>query len=255
MWLLLFIVSLVYNFYHGIKNGKTPCLKSAKDLYQANIHLLKNIKCDENLLLNLLDEIRINSVKRTDINDHLLSLFFESLNINPRLIVELGVRGGESTFVLERVARICGSTLVSLDIKNCARISSYEKWIFVRQDDIQFARRFKEWCEERGIKPEIDVLFIDTSHLYEHTLSEIKHWFPFLAQKAKVFFHDTNLRRFFKRRDGSMGVGWNNRRGVIRAIEDYFSRSFNETADFTATEKGWHIDHYAPCNGFIVLTR
>src|SRR4051794_24576059 len=54
--------------------------------------------------LDLFDEISQRSAIRTDISDHLQMLFFESLPLRPSLIVELGVRGGESTFVLERVA-------------------------------------------------------------------------------------------------------------------------------------------------------
>ena len=53
--------------------------------------------------LQELDEIIIKSQERTVINDHLSSLFIESLRTNPKLIVELGVETGQSTFALERV--------------------------------------------------------------------------------------------------------------------------------------------------------
>src|SRR5258708_5830513 len=52
----------------------------------------------------------------TDISDHLPSLFAETVNARPELIVELGVRGGDSTFVLERAARFCNAHLISVDI-------------------------------------------------------------------------------------------------------------------------------------------
>jgi len=47
-----------------------------------------------------LDEIRARSLVGTDISDHLIVIFVESIVLQPKLIVELGVRGGESTFVL-----------------------------------------------------------------------------------------------------------------------------------------------------------
>ena len=94
-----------------------------------------------------LQEISERSLQGTPINDHLITLFNEALQINPKTIVELGVEFGESTFVLERVARLSEAKLISLDIQDCSRISTYDGWIFVQQDDIQFAARFPEWCK------------------------------------------------------------------------------------------------------------
>ncbi len=85
-------------------------------------------------------------------------------------------------------------------------------------------------------------------------MREIEHWFPLLAPRAKVFFHDTNQRRIYFREDGSMGVGWNNR-GVMVALEKYFNKNFNEKRDFTDLVNGWSIRHYAKCNGLTILTR
>ncbi len=195
------------------------------------------------------------AIKKTDISDHLETLFLESLDINPKLIVELGVGDGESTFVLERVARLWGSTLVSVDIEDCRDVSSYRKRIFIRQDDISFAGDFEDWCKEKVLVPRIDILFIDTSHLYDHTVTEIRSWFPFLSTRAKVFFHDTNMKDVFIRKDGSTGKGWDNERGVIRAVEEYLNTSFDESRDFSMILNGWVIRHYTVCNGFLVMER
>jgi cephalosporin hydroxylase len=195
------------------------------------------------------------SVRKTDISDHLETIFTESLDIAPRLIVELGVGDGESTFVFERVARLWEAVLVSVDIEDCRDVSTYSDRIFVRKDDIAFASSFADWCRSRQIEPVIDILFIDTSHLYDHTVAEIKSWFPFLAQRAKIFFHDTNMHDVFVRRDGSTGQGWDNERGVIRAIEGYFGRPFEEEKDFIDLQDGWVIKHYSCCNGFMVMDR
>ena len=214
------------------------------------IHSSKPIEASSPELYEILSRSRV----RTDINDHLPTLFIESLNTKPRLIIELGVRDGESTFVFERVARLCDARVVSVDIKPASRLSQDERWRFVQSDDIEFAKRFPAWCRENGLPKEIDILFIDTSHFFEHTVQEIAHWFPLLAPRAKVFFHDTNLRRIYFRKDGSMGVAWSNR-GVIRALEKFFSKNFNEREEFTASINGWVITHYAQCSGFTILTR
>lgn len=191
-----------------------------------------------------------------DIIDHLATVFLETVAVRPRLIVELGVRQGVSRFAFEKAASAVGSSLVSVDIEDCSSTCRPGPgWYFVRGDDVQFARTFREWCAQRGLEPVIDVLFIDTSHVYEHTVEEIRSWFPYLAPHCKVIFHDTNLRRFYRRRDGTIGIGWDNKRGVIQAIETYLGTRFDERKDFATTLDGWAIRHWAHCNGLTILGR
>src|SRR3989344_7979903 len=86
-----------------------------------------------------LDEIRRRSFERTDISDHLVSLFQESLDIRPKLIVELGVGPGESSFVLDSVSRIYEANLVSVD-KNSKTVGTNSSHrFFINMDDIEFA--------------------------------------------------------------------------------------------------------------------
>jgi len=225
-----------------------------KGVYYGLIDLGNPVRYSPSGLRELNEVIRYSRV-RSEISDHLVTLFTESLTVRPKLIVELGVEHGRSTFVFERVARLCKSKLISVDISDCSGISSYKDWVFVKRDDIELARGFEGFCRRLGIEPRIDVLFIDTSHEFEHTLKEIEQWFPFLSEGSKAIFHDTNLGRIYFRRDMSMGFGYNNRRGVIRALEAYFSRAFDEKRDFTASEGGWLIRHYSNCNGLMILER
>ena len=147
------------------------------------------------------------------------------------------------------------SKFISVD-KNplTAKASDWPGWTYINLDDIEFAENFPDWCHERRIEPEIDILFIDTSHRYEHTVSEIKHWFPFLSANSKVFFHDTNTHPIYWRKDGSIGLTYQyEKRGVIRAIESYLGRSFSEKKDFFVFINGWSVKHYHLCNGFTIL--
>ncbi len=228
---LAFLYARIYNLFHPVKK--------------------ENLSFSDNSER----EIYVRSLKRTDINDHLLTIYRESIEVKPSLIVELGVRGGESTFVFERVAKKFNSTLISVDIEDCSHITKYEKWFFIQSDDIEFAKRFKDWCIERNIKPEIDILFIDTSHLYRHTKEEIKYWFPYLSKKSKVIFHDTNIAFLFKRKDGSLQNGWDNKRGVIKAIEDFCEKKFDEKIEFEEECGDFKIKHYPYCSGLTILTK
>jgi predicted O-methyltransferase YrrM len=223
----------VYNLFTDRKKPKTPLTTD----------------------LPALNEIKRHSLRRTAINEHLETLFLESLNMKPRLIVELGVARGESARVFAQVAQLSGAKLVSVDLTDCSRALDWQEWNFIQKDDIEFAREFPAWCRQRQIEPVIDVLFIDTSHYFDHTLEEIRAYFPFLADHAKVFFHDTNLETYIFRKDGSMDLGWDNDRGVIQALEAYFGRSFNEKEEFIDFVTPFVIKHYPHCSGLTVLEK
>ncbi len=203
-----------------------------------------------------LDEIKKRSTKRTDISDHLVDLFWESFSVEPKLIVELGVGPGESNFVLGTIANLFDANLVSVDRNPKTEKQSSDRHFFINRDDVEFATDFNQWCQERNIKPSIDILFIDTSHKYEHTLEEIKHWFGFLSDGSKAFFHDTNTHPIYWRKDGSVGLTYQHeKRGVMRAIESYLGASFNEKKNFCKSVNGWVINHHSFCNGFTILEK
>ena len=76
--------------------------------------------------------------------------------VRPRLIVELGVRSGESTFALERVARLCGSTMVSVDVE--PPVFSFQP--LLERLDLSSKvtistspTNFPDWCRARNISP------------------------------------------------------------------------------------------------------
>ena len=202
-----------------------------------------------------LDEIRRFAARSSDIDEHLELMFTETLLLRPKLVVELGVRDGASTFVFERAAALCAATLVSVDIDDCSGVAHYSRWHFFRGDDVAFAARFHDFCRVRSIAPSIDLLFIDTSHYYEHTVREIESWFPLLSPTAKVMFHDTNMRVAGPRRDGCIQLSWNNHRGVTRAIEEYLHTRIDETKEGIQYISGWLIRHVPYCNGFTILDR
>ena len=202
-----------------------------------------------------LAEVRERASMASDIDEHMEVMFLEALLSKPQLIVELGVRGGASTFAFGRAARHCGSTLISADLDDCSSILRDATWHFYRGDDIEFAELFPTFCKQRGVQPSIDLLFIDTSHYYEHTVQEIAAWFPFLSARAKVIFHDTNLRLIGPRKDGCFALAWDNQRGVIRAIEEFLGIHIDERREWTAFASGWLVRHWPNCNGLTILDR
>jgi cephalosporin hydroxylase len=202
-----------------------------------------------------LREIQERAIAPNDINEHLELIFAEAVLAKPSLILELGVRGGTATFVFEKVADTCSASIVSGDLDDCSSISSHPRWHFFQGDDIQFASEFQEFCRERNLTPSIDLLFIDTSHYYDHTRQEIEAWFPLLSPCAKVMFHDTNMKLVGPRKDGCFELSWDNDRGVIRAIEEYLGIRIDETQQVVEYSRGWLIRHTPSCNGLTILDR
>lgn len=127
----------------------------------------------------------------SDINEHLLPLYSLVLWLNAKRVLELGVRTGESTLALGEGVLATGGRLYSVDIEDspdavrkadsCGFKAS---WTFVKSDDIKFGLG---WPKDVLF----DLIFIDTSHQYEHTKSEIEIFDPLLRPGGIMAFHDT----------------------------------------------------------------
>jgi predicted O-methyltransferase YrrM len=208
-----------------------------------------------NIMLYLSEAVKRANTENSDLSSHLDTLYRQTCEMSPKLIVELGVYEGQSTKIFDLVNREYNSSLISCDVQPPASFNytNIHNGTFIMMDDIQFSNIFASHDPRR-----IDVLFIDTSHLYDHTVQEIKSWFPLLSDKALVMMHDTHLDgNGYYRKNGNKGVNWNNERGVIRAIEEYFGFQCNEKEDFQMTVQKdgntWKIKHEHVCNGLTSL--
>lgn len=197
----------------------------------------------------------------SDIHDHLGTLFYEAVAARPRLMVELGTRGGVSTRALLAAAEVTGAHLLSVDIEDCAAVELppplKARWTFIRADDLAFAGKpFAEFCAARNLPPLAEVIFIDTSHEYRHTKAELETWLPRLAPAGVMMFHDTNMGRgWFRTLNGKAEPGGNSTRGVIQAIEEFLGRPYDERTFFTDAVGGYAVRHVPWSSGFLVLRR
>ena len=76
-----------------------------------------------------------------------------------------------------------------------------------------------------------------------------------LSLRAKIFFHDTNVKMIYKRRNGTIGKAYNDDRDVMRAVEEYIGTNLNEKKDFSEIKNSWLIRHHAICNGITILQK
>jgi len=101
-------------------------------------------------------------------------------------VLELGVRSGNSTSAFLAGAEKAGGHVWSVDIAQPdvpAEWLSCGYWTLTVGDDMAIP------LPER----QFGVLFIDTSHTYEHTLGELRRFVPLVAQGGTVLLHDTLL--------------------------------------------------------------
>jgi hypothetical protein len=198
---------------------------------------------------------------RSDIRDHLGTLFHETVAARPRLIVELGTRGGGSTRALLAAAEVTGAHVLSVDIEDCGTIDLPERfrsrWTFIQADDIAFAKApFEAFCAARGLPPAAEVIFVDTSHVEAHTRAELACWLPRLAAPGVMMFHDTNMGKgWFRCLDGRADPGGNRTRGVIAPIEELLGRRYDESTFFSDATPEFVVRHVPWSAGFLVLRK
>jgi len=127
----------------------------------------------------------------TDIHQHLVTLHDLVTSIRAQLVLELGVNTGESTIALLEAVHATGGMLISVDQQDLPqtrpmleRYGLTGKWQFHLSDDVTFGLA---WPKDK----KADLIFVDTSHQYEHTKKEIEIYEPILRPGGIMVFHDT----------------------------------------------------------------
>jgi hypothetical protein len=183
--------------------------------------------------------------------------------------VEAGVALGNSSRTFNRAAQLLNIKLLGLDI-NKAAAAAYrplKNGIFLYISDVNFGNYYRRNAYKQF---PIKVVFIDTSHEYQHSMEEIAHFVPLLADGGMIMFHDANVTPL--RVEGREGwwrvnntfakmnpLAPSNPRGVAPALRESFGIDFDETRyqNFFFNKNGveWHFVHYPFCNGLTVVKK
>lgn len=167
---------------------------------------------------------------RLDISDHLPLL--QRYATGCESVVELGVRGIVSTwaFLAAKPKR-----LLSVDLADPAKFGGdlAEVYQAARDAGVQFT--FLQANDlEIDLEPPIDLLFIDTWHVYEQLKSELARHSH--AVRGHILLHDTHT---FGRRGETAGHA-----GLLKAVHEFI------------TTQPWRLaEHRRNCNGLTVLKR
>lgn len=135
---------------------------------------------------------------RTDIAAHLPKLYNLVTSMRAQQVIELGVRGGESTIAFlaalqktdglpvrrTQTGRLWSCDVAPLQLPIAQLEGKIAHWEFVAGDDRELLDAAPATC---------DVLFIDTSHEYEHTLWELENYGARVRAGGYIVLHDTEL--------------------------------------------------------------
>ncbi len=131
--------------------------------------------------------------RHSDIQEYLQYIHTCAVSYENVQVLELGTRKGNSTLAFLAAAEKTNGHVWSNDIlkadkdpKGMAKWSPNKYWTFVHGDDM-------DPVVQEQFPTQVDVLFIDTSHEYEHTLHELHAYMPRLTPDGVALFHDTNL--------------------------------------------------------------
>jgi predicted O-methyltransferase YrrM len=131
------------------------------------------------------DEYQMRCWMPSDIVQHLPQLHDEA-STGDAVVIELGVRSGNSTSAFLAAVEAHGGHVYSVDIgRPPVPWHGHAQWTFTMGDDLTLVDDL----------PDCDVLFIDTSHHYGHTLAELKAYVPKVKPGGVVLMHDVELER------------------------------------------------------------
>jgi predicted O-methyltransferase YrrM len=136
------------------------------------------------------DELQARKASWSDIGDHLPRLYDEA-NRRAVRVLELGVRSGNSTAAFLAAAEANDGHVWSVDIAWAPLPEVWYLsgcWTFTIGDDLDDTIAAQQ-------PTDVDVLFIDTSHHYWHTLAELELYVPRVTPGGVVLLHDTELDR------------------------------------------------------------
>ena len=121
----------------------------------------------------------------SDINGHVAAMSALVVELDAKVVIELGTRTGVSTFGWLHGLYQTGGHLWSVDIDAKPPIGDFDRWTFMQGDD----------CDPElfASLPVADIVFIDTSHAYLHTLQELNLYRWLVRPGGRIVCHDTEL--------------------------------------------------------------
>jgi predicted O-methyltransferase YrrM len=142
------------------------------------------------------------------------------------VILEFGVRHGQST---EFFLNICGKSdgfLYSVDMDNSSKKFSSNKWEFIHGRDDNFK------LVESYIPKKIDLIYIDSFHDAEHVAKIFFHYYPFLKDNGCLIIDDISWLPYSQKNERDNFNSEINNHETFHKILDIYN---NNTKNFDLT--------------------
>jgi predicted O-methyltransferase YrrM len=149
------------------------------------------------------------------------------LALQAQHVIELGTRSGVSTIAWLHALEATGGRLTSVDIDAKPAIGDYDNWTFIQGDDCS--------AEVLDQLEAADIVFIDTSHLYDHTVRELDVYRKLVRPGGVICLHDTELA-------WPDGAPARPQYPVKKAVKEFIA------------ETGWRWVNFPDNNGFGVIS-
>lgn len=121
----------------------------------------------------------------SDVHEHLPVFADLVAQLNAQHVIELGTRSGVSTVAWLHALADTGGRLTSVDIDVQPAIGDWPHWTFIQSDDTD--------PDLIGSLEPAEIVFIDTTHRYQHTLDELRLYLPLVKPGGVMVCHDTEL--------------------------------------------------------------
>ena len=177
---------------------------------------------------NYINDLKIHSKKLNEtrlVASQLLHMHSEVSKRKSPLVLELGVDRGQSTKVfLNAINGKSSAHLVSIDIRDCSKVSDSKYWTFLKMNSLEVDKIIKQ---APILKDGIDIIYIDSLHTPEHVYGEIYGWFPFLNKNGIIFFDDIDSGPYLQgQRKDNVHIEISNRK-ILELIESIFISNIN----------------------------
>ena len=167
----------------------------------------------------------------SDIYLHLPRMVDLVTELDAKHVIELGTRSGVSTIAWLYGLSQTGGRLTSVDLDTKPDIGDFDHWTFVQGDDT-------DPVVVSALAP-ADIVFIDSSHLYAHTVQELNIYRWLVKPGGVICMHDTELQR--PETAGPFEPPFPVRKALLEFVADtrYEHINYPECYGFAVVKVGW----------------
>ena len=169
-------------------------------------------------------------------DDYIIKLEETTLNylksLTDPVILEFGVRYGQSTQLFLDICEKDNGFLYSVDVDDNSRKFNSKKWKFIHGRDDNFK------LVESYIPKKIDLIYIDSFHNAEHVAKIFYHYYPFLKNNGYLIIDDISWLLYSKKNERDNFNSEINNHETFHKILDIYNnntRNFDLTFNFKSS--------------------